>query len=178
MGYEFDASGGELCFSKPTKLGLCKALGNTVWVIQGNPNNKKTSLLLCGAYHAENIETEDPDSGLYIINGKSIKECVPPIPLNDADWFPSLLKSQSNFSIGFNRLNDETVVQSLIALLGEGIAPTAPAALPDIDLPTTGTEGATRLVSHLRRERNRTIIEARKQQPSIARALCCESLRF
>ena len=149
MGYELEPSD-ELRFLS-RKLGLLKkAVGNAVWVIQGVPDGKKTAFSLCGAYIADHIDVEDPASNLHVISGQRVKEFTPPVPLNGLDWFTSLLKSQSNFSLGFNRLSDDTVVQALTALQAKGNQLPSESALSDIDLPATGTEGTARLVSHLR----------------------------
>lgn len=178
MGYELEPSD-ELQFLSQ-KFGLLKkAVGNTVWVIQGIPVGKKTVYSLCGAYVADRVNVEDPDSNLYIISGHLVKEFVPPVPLNNLDWFPALLKSQSNFSLGFNRLSDEAIVQALVALQAEGNQLPSNFTLPDIDLPTTGTEGAARLVSHLRYERNRALVEAKKAATLQAKGhLSCEVCGF
>ncbi len=160
MGYELEATGELRFFSR--KLGLLKkAVGNTVWVVQGIPDGKITAFSLCGAYVADQIGVEDSSSNLYVISGRSVREFEPPLPLNNLEWFSALLKSQSNFSLGFNRVNDEIVVQALAALKAED-KPPSPSALPDVDLPLSGSEGTVRLVSHLRRERNRAIVEVKK----------------
>lgn len=100
------------------------------------------------------------------------------MPLNSLDWFPALLKSQSNFSLGFNRVNDVMVVEELASLLATGNLP-SPSALPDIDLPSVGTEGNPRLVSHFRRERDRAIVETKKAATLNATGrLCCEVCGF
>jgi hypothetical protein len=172
MGYEMEPSdSGELRFLS-RKLGLLKkAIGSTVWVVQGIPEGKNTTYSLCGAYIADHIDIEaDP----YVISGPSVKEFSPFIRLNDLSWFPALKKSQSNFSLGFNRINDETVVQALVALQANS-SPSPITTFPDIDLFTTGTEGATRFVYHLHRERNRAIVEAKKSTALNATGhLCCE----
>lgn len=178
MGYELESSS-ELRFLS-RKLGvLKKAVGNTVWVVQGIPDGKKTAFSLCGAYVADRVDVEDPASNLYVISGQRVKEFSPPVPLNNLDWFPALLKSQSNFSLGFNRLSDETIVQALAALQAKGNQSSLTSTLPDIDLPATGTEGAARLVSHLRRERNRVLVDAKKAATLSANgSLCCEACGF
>lgn len=160
MGYELEPSDDLRFLSR--KLGLLKkAVGNTVWIVQGIPEGKKTEFSLCGAYVADQVDIEDPSSGLYVISGQRVKEFAPPMPLNGLSWFPALLKSQSNFSLGFNRLNDEVVVQALTALQTESDSSPL-TSLPDVDLSQAGVEGTARLVSHLRRERNRAIVEAKK----------------
>ena len=178
MGHELDPSG-ELRFLSRKVGVLKKAVGNTVWVVQGIPDGKKTAFSLCGAYVADRVDVEDPSSNLHVISGQRVKEFVPPVPLNGLDWFPSLLKSQSNFKLGFNRVSDETVVQALTTLQAKGGQLSPPSDLPDIDLPAAETEGAVRLVSHLGRERNRAIVEAKKTATlnAIGR-LCCEVCGF
>ena len=178
MGYELESSD-ELGFLSRKFGVLKKAVGNTVWVVQGIPDGKKTAFSLCGAYVADRVDVEDPDSNLYVISGHRVKEFVPPVPLNSLDWFPALLKSQSNFSLGFNRLSDETIVQALATLQAEGNQSPSTSTLPDIDLLATGTEGAARLVSHLRRERNRVLVDAKKAATlSVNGSLCCEACGF
>lgn len=178
MGYEFESSD-ELRFLS-RKFGLLKkAIGNPVWVVQGIPDGKRTAFSLCGAYVADRVDVEDQSSDLYVISGQRVKEFSPPVPLNNLDWFPVLLKSQSNFSLGFNRLSDETVVQAITALQAKGNQPPPVSSLPDIDLSFTGTEGTARLVSHLRRERNRALVDAKKAATLATKGcLCCEACGF
>lgn len=176
MGYELEPTGELRFFSR--KLGILKkAIGNTVWVIQGTPTGKKTTFSLCGAYTANHVEVEDPSSNLYVISGPSNREFSPPVPLNGLDWFPALLKSQSNFSLGFNRVSDEQVVHALSALQIDN--PPSASILPDVDLPLSGTEGAARLVSHLRRERNQSLVDKKKMVTLSAKgSLSCEACDF
>jgi hypothetical protein len=161
MGYEYGSPGSLTFLSR--KLGvLKKAIGNTVWVVQGTPNGKKTAYTLCGAYIAENIAPESPSSTIYVIRGTQGMDFVPPVPLNQLSWFPALLRSQSNFSLGFNRLCDESVVLALSTLQSENGSPSSVPSLPDIDFSASVSEGSLRLVSHLRRERKRAVVEAKK----------------
>ncbi len=161
MGYEY-GSPGELTFLSK-KLGLLKkAIGNTVWVVQGLPNGSKTSYTLCGAYLAESIAPESTSSNRYVIRGSQGTDFVPQVPLNQLSWFPSLLKSQSNFSLGFNRLSEESVILALSELQSKNIAIQSVPSLPDIDFSASVSEGERRLVSHLKRERNRAVVEAKK----------------
>lgn len=178
MGYELKPSSELKFLSK--KFGLLKkAIGNTVWVVQCISDGKKTQFFLCGTYIADNVAVDDPSANRYAISGNQITELSSPIPLNNLDWFPALLKSQSNFSLGFNRLNDERIIQALTALKSDGSLTSSPATLPDIEFPFVATEGAASLVPHLRRERNRAIIEAKKAATlSVYGRLCCEACNF
>ena len=178
MGYEYGAPGALTFLSK--KLGLLKkAIGNTVWVVQGTPNGKKTAYTLCGAYVADSIAPESPSSNVYVIRGSQGTDFVPPVPLNQLSWFPSLLKSQSNFSLGFNRLSDETTIDALSALQSENNTSPSSIALPDIDFSTSVSEGERRLISHLKRERKRAVVEAKKAAVlSSTGGLSCEVCGF
>ena len=178
MGYDYGSPGALTFLSK--KLGLLKkAIGNTVWVIQGTPDGKKTAYTLCGAYVADSIAPESPSSNVYVIRGSQGIDFVPPVPLNQLSWFPSLLKSQSNFSLGFNRLSDESVILALSALQTENNVPPSVPSLPDIDFAASVSEGGLRLVSHLRRERKRAVVEAKKAAVlSSTGRLSCEVCGF
>lgn len=161
MGYDYGSPGSLTFLSK--KLGvLKKAIGNTVWVVQGTPDGRKTAYTLCGAYIAESIAPENPSSNTYVIRGTQGKDFVPPVSLHELSWFRTLLRSQSNFSLGFNRLNDESVVLALLELQSENGSSSSVPDLPDIDFSASVSEGGRRLVSHLRRERKRAVVEAKK----------------
>ena len=178
MGYDYRSQGTLAFLSR--KLGLLKrAVGNTVWVVQGTPVGKKTAYTLCGAYIADSIIPESPSSNVYIIRGNQGTDFVPPVPLNQFSWFPALLKSQSNFSLGFNRLGDESVILALSELQSDSDATLPVPSLPDIDFSASVSEGGRRLVSHLRRERKRAVIEAKKAAVlSSTGRLSCEACGF
>lgn len=161
MGYELEAMDELEFMSKKLPL-LKKAIGNTVWVVEGIPSKKGTVFTLWGAYIADRIEPEGTELNVFVIHGSRITAFEPPLPLNDLGWFPALKESQANFSLGFNRLNDQTVVQALTAIQLKNNQPSLPDVRTDIDFSTAGTEGAARLVSHLRRERSRALVEAKK----------------
>jgi 5-methylcytosine-specific restriction enzyme A len=51
--------------------------------------------------------------------------------------------------------------------------------LPDVDTETTAKEGNPRLVAHLRRERNPSLVEKKKKSVLAAKGkLCCEACGF
>lgn len=178
MGYDYGSPGALTFLSK--KLGLLKkAIGNTVWVVQGTLDGKKTAYTLCGAYVADSIVPESPSSNVYVIRGSQGMDFVPPVPLNQLSWFPGLLKSQSNFSLGFNRLSDESVILALSVLQSESNAPPSVPSLPDIDFAASVSEGGLRLFSHLKRERKRAVVEAKKAAVlSSTGRLSCEVCGF
>lgn len=178
MGYDY-GSPGELVFLSK-KLGLLKkAIGNTVWVVQGIPDGHKTAYTLCSAYVADGIAPESPSSDVYVIRGSKGTDFVPPVPLNQLGWFPSLLKSQNNFSLGFNRLSDESVILALSAFQSQSSDTSSASSLPDVDFLTSVSEGGRRLVFHLKRGRNRALVEEKKSAVLKAKGnLSCEVCDF
>ena len=142
MGRELQPSGHLEFLSR--KLGLLKmAVGNTVWMVQGSPAGKGTAYSLCGAYVAERIEADPSEPGLYVIDSNSGTDFIPPVALNGLSWFPALLKTQANFSLGFNRVSDARVVEALLVLRSTYANSVPDSNLPDIDLPLSAGEGTT-----------------------------------
>ncbi|HJV72804.1 MAG TPA: HNH endonuclease [Noviherbaspirillum sp.] len=177
MGYELKKSTGKLRFSSRKQAILNKAVGNTVWVIQGVRNSSKMTYFLRGKYIADQVNVDDQSDDLYIISGRLVQEFAPQVPLNDFDWFPALFESQRNFSLGFNRINDEKVIQGLTAIQSKVDRAFEETEIPDID--SIGNEGNAHLVSHLLRERNRMIVEAKKTATlKVKGRLCCEACGF
>lgn len=158
---------------------LKKALGNTVWVVQGSPARGRTEYELLGAYIAKSLHEESGASGAYRIGGAEGVEFQPPVPLNDLPWFPSLRKSQGNFGLGFNRLGDGGVIEALIALRDSLNTPAPPESYADVDFLMAAPEGASLLVHHLHRERSRKLVAAKKASVMATRgSLACEACGF
>lgn len=176
MGYALDSSDRLRHFSdKPVGL-LERAVGHLVWVVQGRPEGSRTAYSLFGAYIATGVEPDAAASGRHAVVGERQIDFDPPMPLNDLDWFGALRDSQGNFSQGFNRIDNELVVRALKAL-GPGNSQSLPA--PDIDHLLCGIEGEARHASHLRRERDRGLMEAKKEAVLKAGGnLACEACGF
>ena len=162
------------------KLGLLKkAIDQKVWVIQGLPQGKETSFELVGGYVAESVSPVVDEEGLHVIEGTRVDFLVEPIRLNECDWFGALKESQANFSLGFNRVSDGVLVRSLEALVGTQGRSLPASDLPDIESVVLGREGALKLVTHLRRERDARLVSAKKDD--VLRrlgALSCEACGF
>jgi hypothetical protein len=164
MGYSINSvDKQELRFLSRKFSLLRKAIGNTVWIVKGIPERKKTKYLLCSAFIGDRVEIEDESSNLYVISGHKVNEFEPPLNLQNFDWFPALMKSQSNFSLGLNRINDETIVTALNELEAKSNLESFSNKFPDIDLLSYTTEGTKHLIIHFRRERNKAIIEKKKE---------------
>jgi hypothetical protein len=178
MGRPYGSAQGLNFFS--SKVGLLrKAIGNTVWIVEGIPDGAKTNYVLHGAYIAETVDSLKGTDGLYAIRGTKGTKVSPPQPLNRHSWFPALLKSQSNFSLGFNRLNSPELVRALTALLPRTAPPKRTEVPEDIDLLLAGKEGRVRLLTHLVRERNRALVDAKKKAVLASTGrLACEVCGF
>ena len=177
MGYHFESSP-ELRFLS-RKVGVLKrALGNTVWVIQGIPTGPKTVFALCAAYMADQLELEDASSSLHVIHGHRVRAFSPAVPLEGLAWFPELLRSQRNFSLGFSRLTDAEAIKGLMAIPTSGHAASHGSDRSWAD-DMAAEEGSVHLATHLRRERSRALVEAKKSATLKATGrLCCEACGF
>jgi hypothetical protein len=163
-----------------SKIGLLKqSIGNIVWVIQGDRVNRKTNYTLCGAYIAQSVILLESDDGyrpVYRVDGPLLTNFNFPIPLNEKDWFPLFLKSQANFSLGFNRISEPTIIDALSVFLSPNMAVDSSRSDGEV---WDGMEGMPQLVSHLRRERSKTLVEKKKAQVLKMRGnLSCEACGF
>jgi hypothetical protein len=119
------------------------------------------------------------------------KDCCAPLAMPPCPYAirwgfcPIVLKSQSNFSLGINEIQDAMVVEQLTALAKGIDIPSLSASCEysppsDIDiLDIEVTEGRAKYVAHLRRERNRAVIEVKKTEALTKYGrLCCEVCGF
>ncbi len=188
------------------KLPIIKqAIGNIVWLIEGVQSKKDTLFLLHGAYTAKDVnsgvasvgengkpqfwlDAKDVESDVlgfngsegHVISGDKIL-AFNALPLNDLAWFISLKKSQANFSLGFNRINDSLALEELEKLLSK--TNTRPIKeFVDVDFLDVGqsaSEGNAKLITHISRERNAAIIKVKKGAVLKAtKKLCCEVCDF
>lgn len=171
MGYDYEPSGEYAFFSRKALTFLEQTVGATVWVINGSrPRARKTTYTLCAVYVPDEVVDAEDTEFDYIVAGSIGHDFDPPIELNQLPWFPSFLKSQSNFSLGINEIRDAVIIGQLTAL-AKGIDISSLSASfeysppTDIDiLDVEVAEGRAKYVAHLRRERNRAVIEAKKAQ--------------
>jgi hypothetical protein len=177
MGYAYKPDG-ELNFLSRKLALLKRAIGNTIWVVQGAPSKAGTDFTLIGSYRADTIEVEDKDSGLYVIKGGGV-DLTPAVPLNALPWFGQLKKAQSNFSLGFNTLNDAEVISALTDLMRRKNQESVKDLGWEFDADFASSEGARILVAHLRRERDGNLVKLKKQRVvSEGGRLTCEICGF
>jgi 5-methylcytosine-specific restriction endonuclease McrA len=186
MGHEYEPSGEYSFFSRKALTFLEQTVGATVWVINGSrPGTKKTTYTLCAVYMPDEVVDAEDVEFDYIVAGTVGRDFDPPIEMNPMPWFPSFLKSQSNFSLGINEIKDAVVIEQLTSL-AKGIDLSSLLASCEYSLPSDidsldieVTEGRAKYVAHLRRERNRAVIEVKKTE-ALAKydRLCCEICSF
>lgn len=186
MGYEYDPSDDYSFLSRKPLTFLEQAVGQMVWVINGSPSGpRKRTYTLRALYSPDQIiDTERPDFE-YIATGTAGHDFQPAIELNDLPWFPAFLQSQSNFSLGINEIQDSNAIEQFTAFakgdkLSSVAASVASGLQYDIDtLDPKALEGGPTYVSHLRRERNRALVIAKREQALAEHGqLRCEACDF
>lgn len=186
MGYEYESIGEYAFFSRKALALLERAVGSMVWIINGSRSKtRNTTYTLCAVYTPDEVIDANEAAFDYIITGTVGHDFAPPIELNPLSWFAGFLKSQSNFSLGINEIKDSTAIDYLNSL----------AISPDVDhltssdeisfpldldiLDVEAIESMTTYVSHLRRERNRAVTDAKKEQAmALHGRLVCEACGF
>lgn len=170
MGYDYERGGDYSFFSRRALAFLEKTIGESIWVINGARSGGRTIYTLCAIYTPDQVLVGEEGTFEYIVSGSIGHDFDPPIELNDMPWFQGFLKSQANFSLGINEIKDKFAIEYLTELASEvdvfGLFGSESTSLPaDIDrLDIGATEGLELYVSHLRRERNRTVIDAKKER--------------
>ncbi|MDH7482969.1 MAG: HNH endonuclease [Armatimonadota bacterium] len=102
-------------YSRHPKAKLEKIIGQTIWVFSGERVNGRMVYKLCSTYGAEDIEENAEEveaSGFRCVVGSGLS-FVPPILVNDLEWFAELFREQNRFSFGINQIRSEHVIQSL-----------------------------------------------------------------
>lgn len=114
MGYkasEIDTSEGFRILTNKTRHNL---IGSRVWLVTGEGSPKQYSLVY--NFIIDKV-TENIDGFRYEISGKKGNLFKPSIPLTHYHWFLNLKKTQGNFGLGFNSINNVEIVNGLESLL-------------------------------------------------------------
>lgn len=185
MGYKYQPNGEYAFFSRKALTQLERTIGSMVWVINGSRSKvRDTTYTLCAVYMPDEVIDSNEAAFDYIVTGTVGHNFDPPIELNHLSWFAGFLKSQNNFSLGireieesnaFDYLNSMAMSHDLEHLVATGGI--SPLDLDVVDIEVL--EGMTTYISHLRRERNRVIIEEKKRQAvALHGGLVCEVCEF
>jgi HNH endonuclease len=186
MGYEYEPIGEYAFFSRKALTILERTIGSMVWVINGSRSKARNmTYTLCAVYTPDEVVDANEAEFDYIVAGTVGHDFDPPIELNHLPWFAGFFKSQSNFSFGINEIKDSTTIDYLSTLAKspdvERLTSTDEISFPlDLDiLDVEALEGMTTYVSHLRRERNRAVTDAKKEQThALHGRLVCEACGF
>lgn len=186
MGYEYEPIGEYSFFSRKALTFLERTVGSMVWVINGSRSKtRNTTYTLCAVYMPDEVVDANKTAFDYIIAGTVGHDFDPPIELNHLPWFAGFLKSQSNFSLGISEIKDSTAIGYLNLLAKspdvEHLTSADEISFPlDLDmLDVEALEGMTTYTSHLRRERNGAVTDAKKEQALVLHGrLVCEACGF
>jgi 5-methylcytosine-specific restriction endonuclease McrA len=187
MGYEYKPVDSYVFHSsKPLSL-LQRAVGSAMWAINGTRRKRDGSLYtLRAVFIPEDIVDGEGSDFKYAVVGNLGINFDTPIPLNDLPWFAELLRTQNNFSFGINEIKEPVCVAGLLRL-ANGMNLQSFMTEHELDLPVDVDEldnmevpeGMATFVTHLRRERNQSLVEAKKAG-TLARTGClaCEICGF
>lgn len=186
MGYEYEPIGEYSFFSRKALTFLEQTIGSMVWVINGSRlKGRNTTYTLCAVYTPDEVVDANEVAFDYIVAGTVGYDFDPPIELNHLPWFAGFLKSQSNFSLGISEIKDSTAIDYLSSFAKspdiERLMDADEINFPvDLDIQDIeALEGMTTYVSHLRRERNRAVTGAKKEQAlALHDRLACEICGF
>lgn len=117
MGYSFEDSN---TFAVATSKPVSRLVGAKVWCIAGAGRPRKYAL---GSWFiVDTLGTHGGEGFGEYVSGEVGVDFEPMIPLNQLDWFPRFLKSQSNFSLGLQPIRNEFVplFEAVVAESGQG----------------------------------------------------------
>lgn len=170
MGYEYEPAGSYVFHSSKPLSVLQRAVGSAMWAINGTRRSRGGSLYtLRAVFFPEDVVDGEGSHFKYAVVGNLGVAFDPPKPLNDLPWFAELYRSQNNFSLGINEIREPACVAGLLALAEETdlqsymsdhelVLPVDVDELDNMEV----SEGMAAFVTHLRRERNRSLVEAKK----------------
>ncbi len=167
--FDMDESGDFSFYSSKSTSFLEKTVGQRVWVIEGHSEGKRKTYELCAVFEPEQIVASNHPDFLHMMYGGKGIIFEQPIVLNELDWFPDFLKSQSNFSIGIARIHHPNAICFLDVLWEDEDIEQRMSLLNETIQNDTGInnflalEGGEKYYLHLRRERNATLIQIKKE---------------
>jgi hypothetical protein len=105
MGYDAEACDS---FSHYTNKRIKNLIGDTVWVITGEPGYPKQYYLV-SCFIVEAITPADHGDFGLILRGQG-RKLEPMAHLNDLDWFPQFRRRMGNFALGLQRVKDPEII--------------------------------------------------------------------
>ena len=120
---------------KPRPVLEC-AIGARVWMISGSRDNRRRMVYrLHGKFTPSEIRAVRKQRDLRRIVGEQGMILQPPRILNDLHWFKDLLRTQNNFSLGFQPVHEEAILAGLNSEMSTGSAPVLDQASDIEDVP-------------------------------------------
>lgn len=141
-------------YSGKSRSFLEQAIGKRVWILVGNDHGSQTTFDLAGTYVPSKVEKEGDH---FLISGKG-NPLSAKIDVTMLSPFKRLFKEQRNFSFGFNKIRDPSIIREFESLLYKNA--NAPASRPEKPPLFERLDGTLRRVISNRYERNP---QARKQ---------------
>ena len=114
MGDEYRAPARRFTFlSRKSEKFLRGSFGARVWVIASSLVSRRTEYRLEGVFCPERVR---PFDDWFEVSGDGMP-FRPPLACTDSSWFTDLFREQNRFSYGFNRIQNEEVIDHLNAIL-------------------------------------------------------------
>jgi hypothetical protein len=88
-----------------------RLIGHTVWFITGESSGERQYAL--GSVFRVNEVGDAAEEGFKHFATGPGHVFRPPIPLNDEQWFPDLLRSMGNFGLGLQEVKEQRVIDAL-----------------------------------------------------------------
>jgi hypothetical protein len=98
-----------------------KLLGHVVWLIVGQGHPRQYGL--GKMFVVDDVGPLTVDDFRYYVRGAEGRRFDPPRPLSGLAWFPALLRSQANFSLGVRELRQGAFIAALEQVAAEPPSP-------------------------------------------------------
>jgi hypothetical protein len=97
-----------------TKKSVSNLPGNTVWFITGSGAGQR-QYALGSVFRVAEVGPVNEEGFKHFASGPG-HVFEPPVPLNDAEWFPEFKKVMGNFGLGVQETTDPRVIEALRCL--------------------------------------------------------------
>ncbi|MBA3351214.1 MAG: hypothetical protein H0U23_02095 [Blastocatellia bacterium] len=99
-----------------TKKEVPRIIGDRVWLVTGEGSPRK--YYLCDWFIVDRIETIDDPYFRKRISGRAGNFIRPMRRLDEHEWFPDFKRSNGNFGLGFQPINEVRFIKALEKIAG------------------------------------------------------------
>ncbi len=99
-----------------TRKEVPRIIGDRVWLVTGEGSPR--TYYLCNWFIVDRIETIDDPYFRKRISGKIGKWIRPILRLDEYEWFPDFKRSNGNFGLGFQPINEVRFIKALEEIAG------------------------------------------------------------